>query len=466
MKILLISVNRERMPYPVAPIGALYIVSAVKKAGHEVDFLDMAFVKFALRVIKSKLKSASYDVIALSIRNLDDCSFCNRKSYVENTKNIVDAIRRWSDAPLVLGGSGFSVSPKQWLENLKAPYGVVGEGEHAFIQLLDRLTAGKTPEGIPGVVSSDRGSVYQPPDFLSDMSVRDVSFPAHERCEYRRYQKYGGFVSIQSKRGCPFKCIYCVYSALEGTAYRLRPPVEVVDEITQIQGDQKSDCFFFTDSVFNSPCTHAMDICQEIIRRNLKIKWMAYCNPVGFDAQLAKAMIQSGCVGVEFGLDSAVDKMLDALGKPFNERDIITCFDAANQNKLPFAVHLLFGGPGETLDDIYQAQQILNNCAPAKAVFGSVGIRIYENTAIAEIALNEGIINQQTNFFEPVYYLAESLGSEPVTAIDAIARERYEWTTPVDWNKRSMQLIQKLINRWGSHPQWLNIRNYGKHMRR
>ena len=138
--------------------------------------------------------------------------------------------------------------------------------------------------------------------------------------------------------------------------------------------------FFFVDSVFNDPREHALAICRELGRRRLPVRWSAFCNPAGFDAELARAMKQAGCDAVEFGQDVASAKMLEALGKPFGQAETRIALQAARDAGLPFVIYLLFGGPGETWADVQDTQNFLNGCAPAHAVFATFGIRIYEGT--------------------------------------------------------------------------------------
>jgi radical SAM superfamily enzyme YgiQ (UPF0313 family) len=271
---------------------------------------------------------------------------------------------------------------------------------------------------------------------------------------------------VQTKRGCPFGCIYCIYPQLEGPRYRLRPPEMVVDEVEAVINGSESRHFFFVDSVFNDPREHALAVCATLSRRRLAARWMAFCNPVGFDAELARAMAQAGCEGLEFGLDAATPRMLAAMRKPFGPEEIRIALRAAYDAGLPFAVHLLFGGPGETWSEVEEAQGFLNGCAPANSVFASFGIRVYEGTAMEEIAAREGALPPGRDLFEPAYYISPALAERAEEHLDRIARRRPEWTSPMDWRRPLMRWIQKALNLLDVRPQWRDIRGYGRHLRK
>jgi radical SAM superfamily enzyme YgiQ (UPF0313 family) len=373
----------------------------------------------------------------------------------------VDELRRLTDAPLVLGGSGFSVAPHGWLDRLGVSHGIVGEGERSFPAFLDALAAGRSPDGLPGVVSRGSG----PARSAAGQDLAQVPAPAHDRADYPRYLARGGFVGVQSKRGCSSRCIYCTYPLLEGAACRLRPPEAVAEEIQSVHRATGAADFFFTDGVFNVPRDHALGLCRELASRRLPVRWMAYCNPVGLDRELAHAMAASGCIGVELGFDAATDKMLAALGKPFTTADIRSSLDALAHAKLPAAVHLLFGGPTETLADLADAQAFLDSCATPNAVFASLGLRIYAGTELERLARREGVLPQAADLFDPAYYVSEALGRDPLRALDRVARRRPEWSTPTDWTRLLMRLVQGILNWRGVRPQWRDVRNYGKYMR-
>jgi radical SAM superfamily enzyme YgiQ (UPF0313 family) len=466
MKVLLVATNRERFPYPVTPLGAQCVAGAARAAGHQVEFLDLGPALVPQRALRKALEAGEYHAVAFSIRNLDNCWAFAPHSYFDQVRLLAEIVRRCFQGPLILGGAGFSVSPLGWMRRLQADCGVVGEGERIFPEVLARLESGRSLEGLDGVITSPKnGDTAGVLPAKAIERLGELAPPAHDLCGYARYVRRGGFVGVQTKRGCPFRCVYCVYPQLEGRRYRLRPPEAVVEEIETVAVRSKVGHFFFVDSVFNDPRAHALTICTALSRRRLRVQWMAFCNPLGFDAELARAMAQAGCVGVEFGLDAATPKMLAALGKPFGQEEIRVALQAARDAGLPFALYLLFGGPGETWADVEETQTFLNDCAMANCVFATCGLRIYEGTDLAAVAAREGGVTPGQDLFEPAYYLSHGVTEGTVQNLDRIARRRSEWTSPADWRRPIMQWARKVAVLLNVRPQWKDIRGYGLHMR-
>jgi len=467
MKILLVATNRERSPYPVAPLGALCVAGAARAAGHEVEFLDMGTALMPGLALRRALAKNDFQAVAFGIRNLDNCWCFEPHSYFDEVREFAEIVRQRFTGPLILGGTGFSISPQGWMRGLDADCGVVGEGERVFLEVLARLEKGQSLEGMEGVICPQSNS-----DLLTASPARAIDRlgelppPAHELCHYSRYARRGGFVGVQTKRGCPFKCTYCIYPKLEGRRYRLRSPEVVVQEVATVTAQSRMRHFFFVDSVFNDPRAHALAVCRELARRKLPVRWSAFCNPVGFDAELARAMAEAGCEGVEFGLDVACDKMLAAMDKPFGQAETRTALQAAHEAGLPFAIFLLFGGPTETWKDVEDTQNFLNDCAPANAVFATLGLRIFEGTPLAAIAVREGKLTPEQDLFKPVYYLSSAMTEDTEMKLDRIARRREEWTSPVDWRRSVTRFGQKVTVMLNVRPQWKNLRSYGRHMRK
>ena len=465
VNVLIIATNRERSPYAVAPLGAASVVAALNRTGHRAELLDLCFAQRVEHSISSAIKRLRPDVVGISMRNLDNCCWQNPRAYLEPTRRIVDHIRKCTDAEIVAGGTAISVGGADLLRYLGVNYGITGEGEVSLVRLLKAIESGGVGIDLPGMIALANGKTrVVPPDFACDLDSLPMGDAA---CiDYRAYYKTGGFISVQTRRGCPFKCVYCSYPALEGCPYRLRTPALCADEIEKLVSATGLRDFFFVDSAFNTPAEHAMAVCEELIRRNLGIRWMAYCNPLGIDQDMARAFKASGCVGVELGLDAAVDKMLAIMGKGFSQADIKKACDALAAEQLPVSLYLLFGGPEESWEDIEETQRFLERNAKANAVFASIGLRIYRDAPLYGIALKEGVVSETTSLLAPRFYLSRRLGLDAARKLDVLACRSARWLTVTDWESPVIRVIETLAGRMRRIPSWKNVEGYGRHIRK
>ncbi len=125
------------------------------------------------------------------------------------------------------------------------------------------------------------------------------------------YERGGGAWAIHTKRGCPLRCLYCNYPGMEGHELRRRSAIDIVDEIQEVKASVGPRTFEFTDSTFNIPPGHAVEICEEILRRKLKVKLSAVgMNPLGMTEELSGLMKRAGFISLVITPDAANETML------------------------------------------------------------------------------------------------------------------------------------------------------------
>jgi radical SAM superfamily enzyme YgiQ (UPF0313 family) len=424
MRILLISVNRERMPYPVAPLGLAYIAKALKQAGHEVRAIDLCFSTDIENDVARIMEDSHPDAIGISLRNLDNLTYPSSLSYVPELEETVAIVRRYTPAPVIIGGSGFSLAPLPLMQRVDLDFGVVGEGEGSMVELVQRLEQGASAGGIPGVLIKG-GKEFIPPMPLASFHAPDRSI-----LDNQRYLKEGGMANLQTKRGCPFDCIYCTYPLLEGKRCRMRAVPEVVQEIRQLQAEHGADYIYFVDDIFNYPADYTADLCQEMITQKVAVKWTAFVNPRFLSAELCALMAKAGCQGLELGIDSGAAKILKAYRKGFETEDIARAARSCHETRLPFAVYLLLGGPGEDEATLQESFALMDRLSPT-AVIVMVGIRVYPHTHLQEIAIEEGVVAPHDDLLEPRFYISPLIGSERlIEKITEAAMKRQGWIVP------------------------------------
>jgi radical SAM superfamily enzyme YgiQ (UPF0313 family) len=411
VKILLLSVNKERHPYPIQPLGALYIVEALKKAGHIVDFLDFNFQSDDGPVL-TKLADRP-DLICLSIRNIDNTAFPKTKFYLPEIRRVVDLCRSRSDAPFLVGGSGFSMLPKEVLEYLDLTHGIVGQGEQGVVDFIEFLQGNRTLADVRGLCYRDGGTFVENKRDDSRLLMK-ATCPDREVIDMKRYNLEGGIANIQAKRGCPFDCIYCTYPVIEGKKFILRDPGEIVAEIAYLNKRYGVTYFAFVDSILNIPLGHATAICHEIVKQELKIRWTGFLNPKFLDKTYVELARRSGCSGVELGVDALDDTMLENLKKGFTVGHVEKATKLLMDEGINVCFCLIFAGPGENHRTIAQTFRWLDKLAPTHAVaFG--GVRIYPNTEMEEIGKREGY--GEDELLLPEFYFSRDVRSDLVTAI-------------------------------------------------
>ncbi len=421
MKILLISANRERSPYPVFPIGLSYLAGPLKSAGHDLAVLDLCFENNPETAVNEKLIAFSPSLVVISLRNIDNVTWPNSRSYLDGVRQIVSCCRKFS--PVIVGGSGFSLMPIEILEYIDADYGLVGEGEELLPKLVDLLEQGADTSGMPGLLVRGCDS------FLPALPVERIGTPDRTLFDVARYQRDGGMANVQTKRGCPFTCVYCTYPLLEGRRMRLRPVVDIVYELRSLIDVHGISYVYFVDDIFNYPAEFAETLCNAIIEEKLPINWSAFINPAFMTPELLDNMLAAGCDALEYGTEAGSPTMLTNLGKSFTVEDVRAASLICRQRNVDFAHYILFGGPGETRDTVLESFALMDELQPT-AVIAMTGIRIYPGTQLYRTALAEGVIDEETNMLDPVFYISPHVKEELAELVVSQAASRKNWVVP------------------------------------
>jgi radical SAM superfamily enzyme YgiQ (UPF0313 family) len=453
MKLLLVSANRERDPYPVFPIGLSFLVGPLEDAGHSLAVLDLCFELDADMAVLQALDEHRPDAVIISLRNLDNVTWPGSRSYLDGLRAIVSACRERST--VIVGGSGFSLMPLQVLAAVDAHYGVAGEGEAVLTQLLAGIESGDDVSRIPGVVVAGRST------FIAPQTVQQITSPRRSLFNVDRYHREGGMANIQTKRGCPFSCIYCTYPLLEGTCMRLRPIQDILVEIRGLINDHGVSYLYFVDDIFNFPTDFATQLCRAMAAENLQVNWSAFINPDFITPGLLNDMLAAGCDAVEFGSDSGSPAMLKNLRKSFSVDDLRSASLLCKQLGIDFAHYMLFGGPGETSETILESFQLMDEVEPT-AVIAMTGIRIYPKTALHDIAIKEGVVSATDSLLDPVFYISPAVREIFSELIISEAMKRRNWVVPgLEVNTSSEMLnAMRLFKVRG--PLWKLIKSLGK----
>ncbi|MFN2366288.1 MAG: lipid biosynthesis B12-binding/radical SAM protein [Desulfurivibrionaceae bacterium] len=432
---LLVSTNRVVTPFPVYPLGVAHLMGALEEAGHRALHYDL-LARGGLDGLAGILEERDFGLIGLSIRNLDTVDSTAPDAFMEGVIETVAFIRRYSRAPLVLGGPAFSIMPETILELLQADYGVVGEGEEMLPWLAGELAAGRRPA--EKILRSKSGGA-QWRKVVYDQTVAD------------HYLAWGGMLNVQTKRGCPYRCSYCSYPVLEGRTYRCREPEEVAAEVIRVGTEYGAKCIFFTDSVFNDARGHYLEVAEALVRAGNKTPWCGYFRPQNLSAEGLALLKRSGLSAMELGTDAATETTLAGLRKDFTFDEVLRVNELAVEQEIPCAHFVIFGGPDETAQTVAEGLANIEKLHNS-VVFAFTGIRILPGTAMHRRAIDDGVMAAEQPLLAPFFYFSPHLKEEE---LDRTIKEA--WRGRLDRVYPSSELqerVTRLHSKGHVGPMW------------
>jgi len=417
---MLVYSNRTRIMEPAPPIGLSYVATATRRAGHDVRFVDLMVSRDPLGELQRELKSFQPEVVGVSVRNIDNVIAQRTSWHLDEVSEILAAVRQQSQAGVVLGGPAVSILGATALKRLDADFVIVGEGELAFPKLLEAMQGAGDYSSIKGLCYRENGEIKS----VAPEHHDTFGWSGMEHwIRWRDYERAGGTWAVHTKRGCPLACLYCNYPVMEGHALRRRTAPDVVDEIESVLDTVGPRTFEFTDSTFNVPESHALDICEEIIRRKLRVNLSAVgVNPLCVSEKLFRLMKQAGFVSLVITPDSGSETILRNLRKGFSLDQLRLTARLAKESGIRCTWFFLLGGPGETRETVEETISFVEENLDWKkfAIVMMTGIRILPGTDLARRAVAEKYISPGDELCDSTFYFEPTLDEQWV--LDRINR--------------------------------------------
>ncbi len=373
------------------PMWLSYAAGYLEKAGYGVMLLDAVAGRISSREVESRLLAFRPHLIVLAT------STPSIHSDVMQAASLKAAL---PDAFVTLLGVHVTALPKESLvlgQSVDAV--VVGEYEQVLAELAGRLESGANLDGVPGLVyrRGEDGAIVDngPQTVISDLdSIPWVTRTYRKHLDYRNYFYSGNrypVVVFVTARGCPNRCIFCVYpQTVTGRAHRTRSIGDVVDEMEYVVRDfPRLGEIMFEDDTFTADKERTVRFAEEVLRRGLKVRWS--CNArADLDLDLMVLMRKAGCRSLLVGFESGSQTILDRMKKN-NNLDRYRRF-IRDSKKAGLLVNgaFLVGMPGETQETMKQTLDMARSLNPDVAQFFPV--MVYPGTEIYEIYRERGYL--------------------------------------------------------------------------
>lgn len=304
---------------------------------------------------------------------------------------------------LMIGGGAFTAFADQLIHKLpEDTIGILGEGEDAILKVLndEPLTDERFIVRENGKI---RKGTKHTPALLDSLTV-DLPYLTSIFPQYTEY--VGECIGVQSKRGCPYDCAFCLYPYIEGKRVRYRPAENVVKDISQYYHQWGARRFWFTDAQFiagKEAYPQCTEILERIIREKLDIEWSGYVRTSLITANLAKLMVQSGVGDLEVAITAGSQKVLNSLHMGFKLEHVYDgcryLRDAGFQGRV--ILNYSLNSPDETEDSLLasiESYKVVASILGEDRVFPLMFfLGIQPNTDLEQRLLSEGYLSQGYN---------------------------------------------------------------------
>ena len=363
------------------PLGTLYVASAIREAGHEVKFIDGAFLSSAELIDE-------IDRLNLDFVGIYSTTFGWHKALKTAT-----ALRKSNPNVFMVAGGPFPIARQEkcLAECPELDAIVTGEGEETIVELLSKLEDQSSLKDVTGIVyRTPSGEIIknQPRNLITDLDK--LVFPARDLLESKKYYvpppatyKRKPVAVIITSRGCNKKCIFCFQiDKTRASGIRFRSVENVMEEI-ELCLEQGYKEIKFIDDTLTADYDRAMTIAQEISKRKLKFTWFASGCVSQVDYALMKAFKEAGCWAILFGAESGVQKNLNAIHKGIKLEQTVEAVKIAKKAGLKVFTPFIFGIPGETFEEGLKTIEFACKLKPDVANFHALtafpGTKLYDN---------------------------------------------------------------------------------------
>ena len=344
------------IPYNLALLAAI-----TEKEGHHAKIIDGELEKISLQEIVEQSKNYNPDVIVLTgmtpFYNIAvECAALLRKNHIT--------------ADICVGGPHITIMEEKAF-NSEFDFGFVGAGEEAWKKFLKAKEKKISFSEVPGLLYRENNELKKNKKASQSKDLDQYPMAAYHLLKMGKY-KIGTlkgrlpFTSIQTFRGCPWKCIFCASDQLETTKILKRSIVSIVDEMQHVVEKYDIRHFMVLDDVLTLVRKRTVEFCNEIIRRDLKITFEGNTRANLLDEDLVVLMKQAGLIRLSFGLETVDEDMRETM----NKKVPLDCYKASNallnKYKIEALNSVMLGLPGETEENIWKTLNFLSKSKEVK----------------------------------------------------------------------------------------------------
>ena len=331
----------------VPSLMAEYVAGILRHNGFNADIMDLA--------VEEDFREAARSIEGSGIIGL----YCGTATFKDDLE-FADYVKKKSGAFVFMFGPQVSAAPEYAMAHSVLDAVICGEPEYASLELAGKIRESERDlSGIKGLWWRTPGqgrcaagqevikNAPRPPEQHLDA----IPFPYRNlKCidKYFYIDYENPFITILSSRGCPYDCIYCPYPVSQGTKFRARSPQNVIEELLYEKGRFDYKMILFRDPVFSFDRKRVIELCR-LLKEKINVKWRCETTCLNVDETLLDIMRQSGCIGINFGIETGSPSLIEKYAKKSGGLDRIRrVFAHCRKIGIKTTGFFMVGLPGET----------------------------------------------------------------------------------------------------------------------
>lgn len=325
------------------PIVLAYVAAILEKSGHQVMIIDANALKLTKEKALQKLSGFLPDIIG----------FRADTYWFHRVTEWAGYFKEHLKAKVVIGGINIALYPEESLSYACFDYGISGEANKSFPELLHCLKNNLSPEHIPGLVYRLGGKILANPVSENPIDFDDYPFPARHLLPNHLYGSFTSqrknFTIILTSTGCPYKCTFC---AIHRLPFRQRTFLSIVDEIEQCYRDFGVREIDFFDATFFINKSRDRQICDEMLKRKIKVEWSCRSRVDLVDKECLEKAYSAGCRKIYYGIESVSSDVLGNISKGIKVKQIKEAIALTHDSGISPLGFFMVGNPGDTKESI------------------------------------------------------------------------------------------------------------------
>jgi radical SAM superfamily enzyme YgiQ (UPF0313 family) len=353
-------------PYP--PLGILCVSAYLEEHNYPNEVFDTTFSTFGK--LCAYLEKEKPQLLGIYTNLMTKLNVLRLLRFIRSHQTLASTF-------VVLGGPEVRNHREQFLSH-GADVLVLGEGEESMLEVARQLDlegaaalrSGQSLQPLQGIAfRNPKGEVIVTLPRAMVKNIDSLPFPNRKKIDLDLYfsawkNRHGqSAVSVSTMRGCPYTCRWCS-RAVYGQTYRRRSASLVADELHELKSRYHFDTAWFVDDVFTISHKWLAEFRDEVKNRNLQVPYECITRADRLNEEVIVLLKESGCFRVWIGAESGSQKVLDAMDRRVDARQVRSMIRLARQHGLQAGTFIMLGYPGETEEDIEETIRHLVSSDP------------------------------------------------------------------------------------------------------